>query len=192
MTENQLIEQYQSSKNLLIRDQLYEEKKKLLEILTSNLVKNLFPNICLEKQDFLSYSYLSFMKCLNTFNTKQKRYSFTQALITVNRSMLMRYGGRMLQTGQQVLNAAYSLENSMENRINCAASCDLDQKVYEEIEIEKLYEFLKPFSPISQQIVKYKIDGYTNEEISEKLHIKAKAVANRFSTICKKYRKLYV
>jgi hypothetical protein len=112
MNENSLIEQYQNSKDLLIRDKLYEQKREILEKFTSSIARSFFPNICLENQDFMSYSYLSFIKCLDNFNTKQKQYTFTQALLTTNKSMIIRYGSKMLQLGHHALNTAYRLEEN--------------------------------------------------------------------------------
>ncbi|MDR2369799.1 MAG: sigma-70 family RNA polymerase sigma factor [Mycoplasmataceae bacterium] len=193
MNVNQLIEQYQNNKNILIRDQLYEQNKELLEKLTSNLVRNLFPNICLEHQDFMSYSYLSFIKCLDTFNTKQRRYTFTQALLVTNKSMVIRYASRVLQRGHRALNAAYSLEEQSEYSLkNYVNDNDPSKKVEQEIELEKINEYLSHLDLMHRRVVRLKVKGYTTEEISQILHIKSKAVANMYNLICKKYRKCRV
>jgi RNA polymerase sigma factor (sigma-70 family) len=190
MNENKLIELYQTNKDVLIRDQLFEEKRQLLEVFTNKLIRTLFPNICLENQDFMSYSYLSFIKCLESFNTKQRRYTFTQALMTINRSMIIRYGGKMLQNGHYALNNSFSLDEIRASySINCANEIDFHKELDQEIEIEKIRKFLGHFPAASRKIIELKLQGYEVSEISKKLHLSSKFVSNTFAQICRKYQK---
>jgi RNA polymerase sigma factor (sigma-70 family) len=189
MSEIKLIEQYQNNKDSLIRDELYERKRVALERLTIKLVSEMFPKLCLEKQDFFSYTYLSFIKCLETFNTKQRRYTFNQALMTINRSMIIRYGSRLLQVGHQVLNTAYRMETRPDACADNVEETNVHQMIDDELMIEKIMKFCKRYPVIYQKIIKLKLEGYSNEEISKMLHVKTKTVANKYSSICKKYRK---
>ncbi|MDR1991189.1 MAG: hypothetical protein LBP70_00435 [Mycoplasmataceae bacterium] len=192
MSENQLIKQYQLEKNLLIRDQLFAQYRQILNALTVNLVKNLFPNVPLEKEDFISYTYFSFIKCLETFNTEQNKYTFTQALATINRSMIIRYASRMLRNGERVLNVAYSLLPSHEYQASYSSETEINHKLEIELEIKKLMQYVQRYPKSVQAMVQMKIHGYSNKEIATHLHVKNKKVANTFLMISKNYRKYLV
>jgi RNA polymerase sigma factor (sigma-70 family) len=189
MTQNELIESYQNDKNIIIRDQLYEQNRELLKKLTNYLIHSLFPNICLENEDFIAYSYLAFVKCLETFNTKQTKYTFTHALITINKSMVIRYASQMLKMGQRVLNSAISICPETEFLLGHSSETEVNKKVEIELAEEKLNEFIKRLTLSNQRIVKMRMSGYSINEIAKVLHLKRKKVANKFAAICIQYRK---
>jgi hypothetical protein len=110
MNENQLIEKYQMDKDPLIRDQLFQQKRKMLNAVTVVLTKELFSNFILDEDDFIAYSFLSFLKCLESFNTNQTKYTFDQALVVVNKCMIIRYASQQLKLGHRALNTYQSLE----------------------------------------------------------------------------------
>ncbi|MDR0739891.1 MAG: hypothetical protein LBF00_03370 [Mycoplasmataceae bacterium] len=187
MTEKEMIQEYKINNNLSVRDELYYRHKDMLEALTNNLFRQLFNNSFIEKEDFLSLSYLSFVKCLDTFDINQKRYTFTQALATTNRSMLINYAIKYQTLGHRVLNEAINLNTNLYT-ISYSNEEEIIRNVDQECEIEKIQQFLKPYPIKVKKLFKLKADGYQNKEIATMLKLSTKKVANSFLNICKRYR----
>ncbi|MDR1234589.1 MAG: sigma-70 family RNA polymerase sigma factor [Mycoplasmataceae bacterium] len=191
MTENQMIQEYQTKKNLLIRDELYERNKQMLERLTRSLVNRLFSDFVLEKEDFLSYTYFSFVKCLESFDTKQTRYTFKQALATTNKSMIVNYGMSQQTLGNRALNMACTLDDRL-----FQSGCILEEQVHDdldqELEVNKINHFLEQYPKSIQKLFNLKAQGYQNKEIARMLRMDYKKVSNTFANICKRYKNCYI
>jgi hypothetical protein len=176
MTEIEMIYLYRSEHCEQIRDLIYERNKEMMNALTHNLFNARIKNLANEREDFLSTSYLAFLRCLKQYNIKQTEYSFTQALAVANKSFFMKECKQTTSLYNRATTYGVYSNKQFESYANDIANSIVsndDDKIDQELLMGKINDFLKHYNIKIRRNIQMRALGYTNKEISKELHISA-------------------
>ncbi|MDR3257260.1 MAG: hypothetical protein LBT17_00520 [Mycoplasmataceae bacterium] len=194
MTEKEMIYLYRNEHCEQIRDLIYERNKEMLDALTCNLFSNTIKNFTYEKEDWLSNSYLAFVRCLRQYDIKQTKYTFAQALAVANKSIFVRESKRETSLYNRATTCGVhnidQYEFCANNVVNIGISND-EERMSQEIQLQQINEFLKHYNIKNRRNIEMRMQGYTNKEISKKLHISARRTRNMYYRVRNEFIRRY-
>ncbi|WEK83287.1 MAG: hypothetical protein L3I91_01120 [Mycoplasma sp.] len=133
----------------------------------------------LSRNDLASLSYLTFNQTLNTFDVKNTKYEFKQALFIINRTIV----GHQLKyylnnNGQRILNNAFSISNDkcLSNLISDYHAYKTDERTNNKLYLEQIMLiihslFLKIKNKEKLNWYWDRINGMKLNELEKKYHV---------------------
>lgn len=196
INDNELIymcyENNEEAENILI-----DKYKNCINACIKSLMKEYYI-VGMESSDLYQEGLIGLMHAIKTFNEEKDVTFYTYANTCIKTSMIsaMRYTFRKKN---RILNTSYSLDKIMDEDNNHNFydvfkdnTNEPTGLIIKEEENKELMEMIQSkLSKKELEVFKYKLEGLTNEEISNKLNSTKKYVENTVFRINKKYKELF-
>ena len=152
------------------------EPEKAYATASHNLIYSFLRKFGYDIEEYYNVAVIGYLKAVQVYHRRkdiQKQYSFQCISYQYMRSEIGNYIKAMTTQKRKPTEPIISIDAGyydMESLYNCIGGKSLESEI---MEAESLAELLENFSEIQQNIMKLKLEGYSNKEICESLEIGA-------------------
>lgn len=152
------------------------EPEKAYATASHNLIYSFLRKFGYDIEEYYNVAVIGYLKAVQVYHRREnlrKQYSFQCISFQCMRSEIGNYIKAMTTQKRKPTEPIISLDAEyydMESLYNCIGGKSLESEI---MEAESLAELLENFSEIQQNIMKLKLEGYSNKEICESLEIGA-------------------
>ena len=173
---------------------LIEKYKHVIKSIANNYL-TIAKNIGMDENDLYQEGLLGFINAINSFSNEKNVtfYTFSSKCIEYKIRDAIRQSGRKKYSS---LNTALSLDlySEEEKELYKLISDDSKDPSKQLIELEDKKDLLnninKNLTKFEQEVLKFKLEGYTNEEIAQILKKEKRSIENSITRIKQKYKEI--
>ena len=143
----------------------------------------------IEINDIMQEGFIGLEEAIMGFSEKDNTSFYTFAVLCINRQII-NYLRKMTKGKDRILNDAIAIDETIEKNICDDFNAEFSL-ISQEEEKNMIKELEKNFTKFERDVFKFKIDGYSFEEIANILNRDVKSIYNTFQRIKIKVKKVF-